>query len=198
VLGDPEEIAGVFAEDDRVRLVTFTGSSEVGWGLAARAARKRITLELGNPTPMTVCADADLEAAARAASTSGFWFAGQSCISVQRLIVHASIHGAFLDHLRRATADLRVGDPLDPETDVGPVITAEARGRIEAWVEEAEEAGAIPLCGGAGERGHLRPLILERSARITEAPTFRVDQMPYGGTEGSGNTREGPARRSGG
>lgn len=253
VLGDAEEIAGVLAADDRVRLITFTGSSEVGWGLAARAARKRVTLELGNSTPMIVCADADLEAAARAAATSGFWFAGQSCISVQRLIVHADVHDAFLDHLRRATADLRVGDPLDPRTDVGPVITTEARDRIAAWVAEAEDAGAERLAGRTGEHGHLGPVILDgvrpdlrvwrqevfgpvlavRSFRaldeaielangtpyglqagiftrdlgiafaaieglqfggvtINEAPTFRVDQMPYGGTKGSGNTREGP------
>ncbi len=253
VVGDPEPIADVFVEDDRVRLITFTGSSEVGWSLAARAPRKRVTLELGNSTPMIVCADADLEAAARAAATSGFGFAGQSCISVQRVIVHEEVHLPFLEHLRRATQELRVGDPLDPDTDVGPVIDAGARERILSWLEEAEDAGAVRLAGGPGPRGHLEPVILDGVApglrvwdrevfgpvvglrtfrdlddaialanatpyglqagiftrdlatafaaieglefggvTINQAPTFRVDQMPYGGTKASGNTREGP------
>ncbi|HZB97005.1 MAG TPA: aldehyde dehydrogenase family protein, partial [Candidatus Sulfotelmatobacter sp.] len=253
VNGPPEEIVDVLLQDDRVAMITFTGSSQIGWSLVARAPRKHITLELGNATPLIVCADADLEAAATAAATSGFGFAGQSCISVQRILVHRSVHDRFLDRLAEAAEGQVVGDPRDPETTVGPVIDGSARDRIVEWVGEAESAGAVKRTGGPGDDGHLRPVVLDRvptevrawkrevfgpvvavrpyddldqaialangteyglqagiytrdlptalsaverlqfgGVTVNETPTFRVDQMPYGGTKESGNTREGP------
>lgn len=253
VVGPSKDIGDVFVDDPRVGMITFTGSSEVGWGLVARAPRKRVALELGNSTPLIVCADADLDLAAMLAGTSGYSFAGQSCISVQRVIVDRRVHDAFLERLVETAQRQRVGDPLDPDTDVGPVITGEERDRISEWVAEAADAGAERLAGGTTDGGHLRPVVLDQvdpelrvwqrevfgpvigvrafddldeaialangpdyglqagiftrdlntafaamerlefgGVTINEAPTFRVDQMPYGGTKGSGNTREGP------
>src|SRR6266511_937938 len=103
IVGPAAELVDVLVADPRVAMLTFTGSSEVGWGLAARAPRKHVALELGNSTPLIVCADADLDAAAQTTAPSVFNFGGQSCISVQRVIVHASVHDAFLDELDTIT-----------------------------------------------------------------------------------------------
>lgn len=253
IVGPPEEVAAVFLADDRVRLIAFTGSSDVGWALAAAAPMKRVTLELGNSTPVIVCADADLVAAAGAVSVSGFAFSGQSCISAQRIIVDRRVHGDFIHHLIEAAQRLRLGDPLEPDTDLGPVISRMSRNRISSWIEEAVEAGAEQITPPQAAGAHIPPVILDGvdtdagvwqrevfgpvvSVRafddlseafhlangtkyglqagiftrdldtaflamerlefggimINEAPTFRVDQMPYGGTKRSGNTREGP------
>jgi acyl-CoA reductase-like NAD-dependent aldehyde dehydrogenase len=253
LVGDPEEIAGVLLEDDRVALLTFTGSAAIGWELARRAPRKRVTLELGNSTPVIVCADADLDAAAQACATSGYAFAGQSCISVQRAIVHSSVHDAFVEALVRAADAQKAGDPAEPDTDLGPSITEEARDRAHRVVDEAVSAGATKHGGGTFGDGYLRPTVLENvghdqhawkkeafapvvsvatferldeaidlanateyglqagiftrdlsaaldaihrlefgGVTVNQAPQFRVDQMPYGGTKASGNTKEGP------
>jgi acyl-CoA reductase-like NAD-dependent aldehyde dehydrogenase len=253
LVGEPAEIADVLIEDDRVRLLTFTGSAAIGWDLARRAPRKRVTLELGNSTPVIVCADADLEAAAAGAAMSGYAFAGQSCISVQRAIVHADVHDDFVAALTRAADSQRAGDPADPDTNVGPSITHAARDKVHEWVDEAVAAGATPLAGGTFGDGYLRPTVLDGvgtglrvwqqevfgpvisvttfgeldeaidlangtefglqagiftanlpaalaaiqrlefgGVTVNQAPQFRVDQMPYGGTKASGNTKEGP------
>ena len=253
LVGEPAEIADVLIDDDRVRLLTFTGSAAIGWDLARRAPRKRVTLELGNSTPLIVCADADLESAASGAAASGYAFAGQSCISVQRAIVHADVHDDFVAALVRAAQAQKTGDPSDPETDVGPAITHAARDRVHAMVDEAVAAGATPLVTGTFGDGFLTPSVLDDVATtqsvwqkevfgpvisvatfntldeaielangteyglqagiftrdlqaalsaihglgfggvtVNQAPQFRVDQMPYGGTKASGNTKEGP------
>lgn len=253
VTGSASEIGDVLVEDERVAMITFTGSAEVGWELARRAARKKVKLELGNTTPLIVCADADLEAAAQAAAISGNGFAGQSCISVQRVLVDRRVHDDFAERLVGAVRALAVGDPSDPDTDVGPLIDQEARDRVCEWIDEARSAGAVELAGGTLDGGHLLPTVLDDmplhvrawereifgpvlglrafdsvdeaielanateyglqagiftrdlataltaaerlrfgGVTINEAPTFRVDQMPYGGTKASGNTREGP------
>jgi len=253
VTGPAGEIGDVLVEDERVRMITFTGSAEVGWELAARAAKKHVSLELGNSTPLIVCADADLDAAAEAAAISGNGFAGQSCISVQRVLVDGRLHDDFTERLLAAIEGLKVGNPEEDDTDVGPLIDEEARRRVEEWLDEASESGAERLAGGTVDGGHLRPTVLDRvptdarawkreifgpvlalrpfesleeaielangtdyglqagiftrdlataitaserlkfgGVTVNEAPTFRVDQMPYGGTKESGNTREGP------
>ncbi len=253
VVGSSSEIGDVLIADQRVGMITFTGSSEVGWQLAARAPQKRVSLELGNSTPLVVCADADLAAAAGSVAASGFAFAGQSCISVQRVIVEESVHSRFVDELVGASAGKILGDPTDPDTFVGPLINSSARERVAAWIEEAQESGATPLVDSTNGGLHLGPTVLDdvdtasrvwqdevfgpvvgirtfsrfseaieaanateyglqagifttdiRKAldaaeqldfggvTINETPTFRVDQMPYGGTKISGNTREGP------
>ncbi len=254
VVGKSSEIGDVLIDDARVKMITFTGSSDVGWKIRGRAAHKKVSLELGNSTPVIVLGDADLERAATAVAANGYAFAGQSCISVQRVYVHESVHDAFLEKLVPKVQALKVGDPLDPETQVGPVIDQDNRDRITSWVERAVEQGAQLLAGGElDDQGLLKPTLLAnveldmdvacrevfgpvvtvarvssldeaieaangtpyglqagvftrsiddamRAARslefggvtLNEAPTFRADQMPYGGVKESGNTREGP------
>ena len=160
VVGPASEIGDVFVEDERVKLITFTGSGGVGWKLQERAPRKRVKLELGNSTPVIVAADANAERAADKLAANAFSFAGQSCISVQRIYIERSAIGAFLERFLPKVEALKVGDPADDETDVGPVIDDGARERILAWVEEAESAGARVLVGGGVERELLRPTVL--------------------------------------
>jgi acyl-CoA reductase-like NAD-dependent aldehyde dehydrogenase len=254
LVGPASEIGDVLVEDERVKAITFTGSSEVGWGLRERAARKRVNLELGNATPLIVEADADVEAAAAATAQHGFSFAGQSCISIQRVYVQRSVYDDYLERLLPKVEQLVLGDPADEETDVGPVIDEGARERILEWIDEARSGGAEILAGGKLEGELIRPTVIAnagsdlkvsceevfgpvvtvnpygaldeaielangtryglqggiftsnvqtafRAAQelefggvtVNEAPTFRADQMPYGGVKDSGNTREGPA-----
>jgi acyl-CoA reductase-like NAD-dependent aldehyde dehydrogenase len=254
LVGPSGEIGDVLVGDERVKLITFTGSSEVGWKLRERAARKKVNLELGNSTPVIVLGDADLEKAATAVAANGYAFAGQSCISVQRVYVEDGVYDAFAAALAPKVDALVTGDPLDPATQVGPVIDEGNRDRILAWVSEAVDGGATLLAGGrTDEQGIIRPTLLGdvdlemkvacnevfgpvvtlarvssleqaielangtgyglqagiytrdvsaamRAAgalefggvTVNEAPTYRVDQMPYGGVKDSGNTREGP------
>jgi acyl-CoA reductase-like NAD-dependent aldehyde dehydrogenase len=161
IVGRSSEIGDVLTEDARVRMITFTGSSVVGWGIRARANKKKVSLELGNSTPVIVLADADLDKATTAVAANGYSFAGQSCISVQRVYVEDSAHDAFLEKLVPKVEALKVGDPLDPETQVGPVIDQENRDRIKSWVDAAVSQGATLLSGGEiGDDGLLRPTLL--------------------------------------
>jgi acyl-CoA reductase-like NAD-dependent aldehyde dehydrogenase len=253
VAGPSVEIGDVLVEDERVKAITFTGSGGVGWKLKERAPKKKVNLELGNATPVIVAADADLDAAAKAMAANSFSFAGQSCISVQRIYVERPAYDEFLRRFLPAVEGLTIGDPADEETDVGPVIDEDAKQRILEWIEEARAGGAEILAGGAEQDGLIRPTVIGhaapelkvscdevfgpvvtvnavgsvgeaielanstryglqagiftasletglRAARelefggvtVNEAPTFRSDQMPYGGVKDSGNTREGP------
>jgi acyl-CoA reductase-like NAD-dependent aldehyde dehydrogenase len=253
VVGPSAEIGDVLVEDERVKAITFTGSGPVGWGLKERAPKKKVSLELGNATPVIVAADADLDAAAAALAANSFSFAGQSCISVQRIYVERAAYDELLERMVPRVEALQVGDPADEETDVGPVIDEGAKERILEWIEEARKAGAEVLSGGEERDGLIRPTVIAgagrdlkvsceevfgpvvtvnavdsideaielangtryglqagvftsslntalRAAReldfggvtVNEAPTFRSDQMPYGGVKDSGNTREGP------
>jgi acyl-CoA reductase-like NAD-dependent aldehyde dehydrogenase len=234
-----------------VKLITFTGSGDVGWGLAERAHRKRVKLELGNATPAIVCADAPPEAASKLAANA-FSFAGQSCISVQRVYVMDDAWDAFVSEFVPKVEALKVGDPADEDTDVGPVISESERDRVLEWIGETR--GDVLTGGDTTPDGLIRPTVIAGPARedkvqceevfgpvvtltrtgslddaieqanstryglqaaiftrdiraamsaaqrlefggvtINEAPTFRADQMPYGGVKASGNTREGPA-----
>ncbi|MGH3021390.1 MAG: aldehyde dehydrogenase family protein [Gaiellaceae bacterium] len=254
LVGPAAEIGDVLVEDDRVRLISFTGSAEVGWKLRERAARKKVLLELGNATPVIVEADADVAATAAKIAANAFSFAGQSCISVQRVYVQRTVYEDFVAGFLPQVEALRVGDPGDDETDVGPVIDEGARERILAWIEEAKAQGATVLAGGEpADEGLVRPTVLGDvtpemkvsclevfgplctvtpydtldqalelangtdyglqagiftsnvktalaagaalefgGVLVNEAPTFRADQMPYGGVKASGNTKEGP------
>src|SRR5213592_1598849 len=138
VVGKSSEIGDVLVEDERIRLITFTGSGGVGWGIAERAAKKRVRLELGNSTPVVVAADADLDLAATKLAANAFSFAGQSCISVQRIYVERPVLEGFLERFVPKVEALVVGDPADDATDVGPVIDEDARTRIAEWVDEAQ------------------------------------------------------------
>src|SRR5919206_1091813 len=121
VVGPASEIGDVLVEDERVKAITFTGSGPVGWKLKERAPKKRVNLELGNATPVVVAADADVDAAAQKLAANAFSFAGQSCISVQRIYVERPAYDAFVERFVPRVEALRVGDPTDQETDVGPL-----------------------------------------------------------------------------
>jgi acyl-CoA reductase-like NAD-dependent aldehyde dehydrogenase len=253
LVGPSAEIGDVLVEDVRVRLITFTGSAEVGWKIRERAARKKVNLELGNATPVIVEPDADLETVATKLAANAFAFAGQSCISVQRIYVGRQTYDDFVARFVPKVEALNVGDPAEEDTDVGPVIDNGARDRIVSWIEEAKAGGASVLTGGEIADGILRPTVLAdvtpemkvscmevfgplctvspydsldealelangteyglqagiftaslstalRASQVlefggvtvNEAPTFRADQMPYGGVKASGNTKEGP------
>ena len=162
IVGRSGEIGDVLTEDERVKMITFTGSSQVGWGIRQRAHKKKVSLELGNSTPLIVLADADLDKAATAIAANGYAFAGQSCISVQRVYVEDAAHDALIEKLVPKVQALKVGDPLDPETQVGPVIDGENRDRIKTWVDAAVAGGAKLLSGGeVGDDGVLRPTLLD-------------------------------------
>lgn len=133
--------------DDRLKKLSFTGSAEVGWDLKAKAGKKRVTLELGGNAGVIIHSDADLEFAAERCTAGGFAHAGQSCISVQRILVHESVYDNFVALLISRVQKLRVGDPLEDSTDVGPLISATDARRAVEWVAEAA-AGAQILCGG--------------------------------------------------
>ena len=155
------ETARPLVEDKRIKLLTFTGSPAVGWGLKARAGRKRVTLELGGNAAVIVNADADVAYAAERIAWGGFTYAGQACISVQRVYVHQGVYDAFVAELVPRVEALTVGDPLDEATDLGPLIDAGAAERVEEWVAEAVGAGATVLAGGTRTGSLWRPTVLE-------------------------------------
>jgi len=165
LVGPASEIGDVLVEDERVKLITFTGSSGVGWKLKERAPKKRVNLELGNSTPVIVAADADVSTAATKVSQNAFAFAGQSCISVQRVYVERSAYDEFVQKLLPLVEALKIGDPGDEDTDVGPVIDEDARKRILEWIEEARAAGAEILTGGEEQDGLIGPTVIANAAR---------------------------------
>jgi acyl-CoA reductase-like NAD-dependent aldehyde dehydrogenase len=134
--------------DDRFKLLTFTGSAEVGWAMKARAGKKRVVLELGGNAGVIVDASADLDFAVKRIVAGGFTFAGQSCISVQRVYVHESVAATFATRLTAAVGALRAGDPRDASNDLGPMISHRDVDRIEGWVRDAVADGARVLVGG--------------------------------------------------
>ena len=256
VPGPGSEVGNAIVEHDLTGALSFTGSAEVGWGIRSRVPHKKVNLELGSNAPLIVHADGDWETAADKAKLHAFSHAGQSCISIQRILVHEDVAGAFTERLVANTEALAVGDPLDPETDIGPLISPGDRDRVKQWVDEAVADGAELLTGGdlVDDGRCLAPTLLAGPPReakvwceevfgpvatidrysdfgealrmandskfglqagvftrdvgrgleaaaalefggvlINEVPTFRADQMPYGGVKDSGNTREGPA-----
>jgi len=169
-------ISGAAAEalvlDPRLPVVSFTGSGAVGWRLKSLVPRKRVALELGGNAAVVVHSDADLDDAARRTASGAFSYAGQSCISVQRALVHRPVLEAFRSKLLLFTAELVVGDPLDEKTDVGPMITPEEATRAEAWVKEAVQGGAKALSGGTRDGDCLSPTILADTA-----PSMKVEEQ---------------------
>ena len=160
VCGTAGEIGDVLIEDERVKLITFTGSSSVGWKLRERAVRKRVNLELGNATPVIVESDADLDDAATRLAANAFSFAGQSCISVQRIYVQRDAYDAFLERFLPLVEALEVGDPASDDTDVGPLIAESERDRVLQWIEEAKASGATILTGGTLDGELVRPTVI--------------------------------------
>lgn len=161
VPGDPAEISAVIVEDPRIAAISFTGSAAVGWHIARAGSRKKVLLELGNASPAIVEADADLEAAADKLVPNAFGFAGQTCVSVQRIYVNEAVAGDFLALLTERISRLAVGDPTDEQVLCGPVIDDAARQRIATSIGQAESAGAtVQIGGGIRPDGILEPTLL--------------------------------------
>ncbi|GAA3461145.1 aldehyde dehydrogenase family protein [Saccharothrix longispora] len=239
--------------DERLPVISFTGSTSVGWSLMDDAPRKHVVMELGSNSAAIVCPDwPDLDLAASRIATFGNYQAGQSCIAVQRVIVHRDVAGEFVPKLVAAVRSLRTGDPHDPEVEVGPLIDEDNARRVEEWVAEAVSAGATLHVGGGRTGTTVEPTVVqdvpetaklwreevfgpvlavsvvdsvaeafeqanatdyglqagvftrdvgiafEAAAElevggviIGDVPSYRADQMPYGGVKGSGTGREG-------
>jgi aldehyde dehydrogenase (NAD+) len=166
--------AEALVTDPRLPVVSFTGSGAVGWHLREIAPRKRVGLELGGNAAAVVHFDADLDDAASRVAAGAFGYAGQSCISVQRALVHRSVLDAFGERLLAKTADLAVGDPLDERTDVGPMIAPGEATRAAEWVEEAVAGGAKVLAGGTRTDSIVLPTILAHTARTMKVESEEV------------------------
>ncbi|MGH3442603.1 MAG: aldehyde dehydrogenase family protein [Nitriliruptorales bacterium] len=159
VTGTGEEAGEPLVDHPVPAMVTFTGSVPVGWGIAARAPRKRVALELGSNSPLIV----EPDAVAAKVAASAYAYAGQSCISTQRVLVHRSVHEALVERLRIEAEAIRVGDPLDEDTDVGPVIAPEAAARIRGWIDAAVAGGGRLVAGGDLEgEALLRPAVVDQ------------------------------------
>ncbi len=161
LVGPGSVVGGALVAHQDVAMISFTGSSKVGWDIRRDAPRKHVALELGNSTPVIVAHDADLDAAAAKIAASGYTHAGQSCISVQRVYVHRSVHAAFLERLVPRVEALVVGDPADEATQVGPVITEAAQERVLEWIGQAVGAGARLVTGGTRDGRLIRPAVLD-------------------------------------
>ncbi|HEX6425960.1 MAG TPA: aldehyde dehydrogenase family protein [Acidimicrobiales bacterium] len=160
VTGAGRAVGDPLVDHDDVAMITFTGSPEVGWSIRARAPRKKVSLELGNNTPVIIESDGDWRGAATKIKVAGFSHAGQSCISTQRVLVHRSVHDDFVAALVDEVSTLVVGPPLDEATDVSSLISAGDTERVEGWVREAVAAGAKVAIGGGVDGGVLRPTVL--------------------------------------
>jgi len=156
----PTPVAEQMLADERVRKLSFTGSAAVGWRLKSLVPKKKVTLELGGNAGVIVDCDADLEWAAERCTLGGFSYAGQICISVQRIFVHREVYDDFVQRLLSRVAALHVGDPRDEQTDVGPMIDEAAAKRAERWVGEAVEGGAEVLTGGERQGAMFAPTVL--------------------------------------
>lgn len=153
--------AARFTEDDRLKLLSFTGSPGVGWSLKAKAGKKPVVLELGGNAAVIVDEDADLEDAIERIVFGAFYQSGQSCIGVQRILVHESLYDRFRDQLVEKTKALPMGDPKQESTFIGPMISEKEATRLHGWVESAVAAGATLLCGGGREGAMLEATLLE-------------------------------------
>ena len=252
ILPTSRDGADLFTEDDRLKLLSFTGSPDVGWALKAKAGKKKVVLELGGNAAVIIDHDADLDDALDRVTFGAFYQSGQSCIGVQRIIIHEKIYDRFRDMLVAKAKTLKCGSPHDRETFIGPMIDVKEATRLEGWIKEAVASGATLLCGGTREGAMLQATLLENVSRdakayreeafgplallskfndfnaaldevndskfglqagiftrdlfkaldawdkldvggvvVGDVPSYRVDNMPYGGVKDSGLGREG-------
>ena len=253
VLPASRDGADLFTVDERLKLLSFTGSPGVGWDLKARCGKKKIVLELGGNAAVIIDHDADLDDALERVIFGAFYQSGQSCIGVQRIIIHEDVYDRFKDMLVAKTKTLVAGDPKDRDTFIGPMISEGEATRLKGWIDEAVEGGATLLCGGGLSNGNMLEATLldnvDKNARamndeafgplailqkfsdfdaaldevnrsefglqagiftrdlfkmydawdkldvggivINDVPSYRVDNMPYGGVKDSGLGREG-------
>jgi acyl-CoA reductase-like NAD-dependent aldehyde dehydrogenase len=152
--------AGVLITDDRLKMISFTGSAAVGWQIKKNSGKKKVILELGGNAGVIIHNDADIEYAAERCVAGGFGYAGQTCISVQRILVQQSVYGKFTDMFLAGVKNLQIGDPLDESTDVGPLIRESDAQRAVDWVQEAVRGGARVLCGGNRKASVVEPTVL--------------------------------------
>jgi len=244
--------ADLFTTDDRLKLLSFTGSPAVGWDLKARAGKKKVVLELGGNAACIVDADADLDDATERIVFGAFYQSGQSCIGVQRIVAHDNIYDELRERLVESTKELIAGDPKDEKTFIGPMISEKEANRLESWITSAMNAGGTLLCGGKRVGAMLEATLLDNVPKdqplctheafgpvailsrfsnfqdainevndsafglqagiftrdiykiqkawdelevggvvIGDVPSWRVDNMPYGGVKDSGLGREG-------
>ena len=155
------EAADILLTDDRVKMVTFTGSPAIGWELKKKANKKKVTLELGGNAAVVIEPDANLDFALPRMIMGSFSYSGQICISIQRIFLHEKIYDRFMADFSQATKKLKMGNPLEEETDIGPMITLDAAKQTEEWVEEAVENGARTVLGGKRDGVMFEPTILE-------------------------------------
>jgi acyl-CoA reductase-like NAD-dependent aldehyde dehydrogenase len=172
VLPLSNEDATAIVSDDRIKLLSFTGSTAVGWALKRNAGKKRVVLELGGNAGVIICVDANLEFAADRCAAGGFTYAGQTCISVQRILVEADVYDKFVAAFLARVQKLKVGDVLDETTDVGPLINEAAAQRNIDWIAEAIQGGAKLLCGGQRAGSTITPAVLTNTT-----PGMRVNCM---------------------
>jgi acyl-CoA reductase-like NAD-dependent aldehyde dehydrogenase len=252
VIGSGGTVGNWLVADERVSMITFTGSPPVGRDIKAKSGLKKVTLELGSNSACIIDETADLDLAIPRCVGGSFSYAGQVCISVQRIYIHKKLFDEFNHRFLESTKKLKLGDPVDPETDVGPMITEDDAIRTESWVNEAVQGGAKILIGGKREKNFYHPTVLtdvksdmkvmaieifapvvsfvpfddfsdavrmvddsiyglqagvytsdiERAFQavkgikvggviVNDVPTYRADQMPYGGVKESGIGREG-------
>jgi acyl-CoA reductase-like NAD-dependent aldehyde dehydrogenase len=252
IIGSGSTVGNQLVSDERVAMITFTGSPPVGRDIKAKSGLKKLTLELGSNSACIIDESADLDSAVPRCIVGSFAYAGQVCISVQRIYIHNRIFDEFTARFLKGTEALKLGDPLDPKTDVGPMITEEDAKRTESWVNQAVSGGAKILTGGKRDGNFYHPTVLtkvkpdmkvmaneifapvvclvpfdyfEDAVRmaddsiyglqagvytsdiekafqamkgikvggliINDVPTYRADQMPYGGVKESGMGREG-------
>ncbi|MFD9741653.1 aldehyde dehydrogenase family protein, partial [Umezawaea sp. NPDC059074] len=174
VPGGGAQVGGPLAVHPDVDYVTFTGSPEVGWGIAAAAHRKKVGLELGSNAPLIVDADSDWETAAAKAAVAGFVQSGQSCVSTQRIFVHHDVAGPFLAALVDGVGELVVGDPHDERTDVSALISPGDAVRVLRWVREAEAGGATVVAGGERVGNAVTPTVLTGVTRTMDVQCQEV------------------------
>ncbi len=252
ILPMTRELGDRMVADERFKLLTFTGSPSVGWRMKERAGKKKVVLELGGNAGVIVDRSADLDWAVKRTLVGAFAYAGQVCISVQRMFVHEAIWDDFMARFVAGAEGLKVGDPLDPETDVGPMVDAHAASRTQRWVDEAVQLGGRILLGGKADGSFFPPTVLSDvpataqvcsneafaplvvafpfsefgdavrqvndsffglqtgvftndlanawagfaelevgGVIVNDVPTYRIDNMPYGGVKDSGMGREG-------
>ena len=157
--------AELFTTDERLKLLSFTGSPEVGWALKAKAGKKKVVLELGGNAACIVDQDADVDDAVSRLIIGAFYQSGQSCIGVQRILAHRSIFTELKEKLVAATRNLTMGNPKDPETFIGPMISEKEAQRLDSWIQSAIQAGATILCGGEREGAMLQATLMEDVAK---------------------------------
>jgi acyl-CoA reductase-like NAD-dependent aldehyde dehydrogenase len=252
IVGPGSTVGNWLVADERVSMITFTGSPPVGRDIKSKSGLKKVTLELGSNSACIIDESADLDLAVPRCIVGSFAYAGQVCISVQRIYIHRKVYDEFTKRFVQGTQRLKLGDPVAPETDVGPMITEEDAKRTESWVNEAVSGGAEILIGGKRERNLYHPTVLAKlkpdmkvmaievfapvvclvpfddfsdavrmaddsvyglqagvytsdiekafeavkgirvgGVIVNDVPTYRADQMPYGGVKESGMGREG-------